>query len=302
MSTIDRAIGRLEGREPPEEPEEEGQPGRPRPEPPSREPARRAPRQPGQTASLSPPTADGERLVVIDPERLSAGGYLVPGGPENRLGEEFQYIKRRVLGNMVRGIGNQERPANLLMVTSALPGEGKTFTSINLAISLTMELDRTVLLIDADIAKGDLSRVFGVHERKGLFDLLESQVGDVGELLVRTSIPNLVILPAGQSRLAVTEKLASRLMASLADELARRYDDRVVLFDSPPILLSSGALALAEHVGQVLLVVEAEKTPLEAVRRAQEQLEHAALTGTILNKARSGGNHQGYGYPYGNGG
>jgi exopolysaccharide/PEP-CTERM locus tyrosine autokinase len=198
---------------------------------------------------------------------------------------------------MVPGILQQERPPNLILITSSVPGEGKTFTSTNLAISIAMEVDHTVLAIDTDIMKRDLSKVFGVVDRPGLFDLLADHTHSLRleDLLIRTSIPNLVILPAGHRREGSTELLASLRMMELTDEIATRYHDRVVLFDSPPVLATTTASALAPQVGQVILVAEAGKTKHETVREALQRLDRVRITGVILNKSKQ---PAGSGYDY----
>ena len=274
-------------------------------------PASVAPSAPAPVAPVSPaaPAARGplpgtpadKAKVVLDFERLAAAGHLIPDASViTRSSEEYQQIKRRLLGNLVEGILNTPRPKNLIMVTSSLPGEGKTFTTVNLALSLTMEVDHTILAIDTDIVKRDLSRAFGVENYPGLYDLLGNDKLRLEDLLVRTSLPNLVLLPAGQDREASTERLASSQMRALTDELASRYHDRVVLFDSPPILATTTAGALAPLVGQLIIVVEAARTKQETVRESLQRLEGVRITGMILNKSRQPATraYDYYGYYY----
>lgn len=232
------------------------------------------------------PTFSNNNFVNIDFARLAAGGFLTPDQPMTRQSEEYQHIKRRVLGNMTSGAFNSSRPSNLILITSSVPGEGKTFTSVNLAISLAMEVDHTILVIDTDIMKRDLSRALGVVDRKGLFDLLASPNLRLEDLLVRTNLRNLVVLPVGTKREGSTELLASMRMRELADEISRRYKDRVVLFDSPPVLATTTASALAPLVGQVVLVAEAGSTKHETIREALQRLDRVTITGVILNKAK----------------
>ncbi len=258
------------------------------------------------TAVAAPPIAPApaetsKNYVTLDFERLAAAGHMVPDASViTRASEEYQQIKRRLLGNMVEGILNTPRPKNLIMVTSSLPSEGKTFTSVNLALSMTMEVDHTILAVDTDIVKRDLSRAFGVEGYPGLYDLLGDDSLRLEDLLIRTSIPNLVILPAGQDRDASTERLASAQMRALTDELAGRYSDRVVLFDSPPILATTTATALAPLVGQLVIVVEAARTKQETVRDSLQRLEGVRITGMILNKSRQPATraYDYYGYYY----
>lgn len=241
-------------------------------------------------ATSAAPSDDGARpgtpRMHIDFDRLAAGGFLVPGQAMTREAEEFQRIKRRLLGNLVAGIYESERPANLILITSSVPGEGKTFVSVNLAISIAMELDRTVLAIDTDIVKRDMSKVFGVVNRRGLFDLLADPSLRLEDLLVRTSISNLTVLPAGNRHANSTEMLASQRMRELSDEIAARYSDRVVLFDSPPVLAMTTATALAPLVGQLVIVAEAGATKQETIRETISRLENVRITGVVLNKSK----------------
>lgn len=233
-------------------------------------------------------TGDNEQRnrVVLDFDRMAAAGFLVPGQPMTREAEEFQRIKRRLLGNMVPGVYESERPANLVLVTSSVPGEGKTFISVNLATSIALEIDRTVLAIDTDIVKRDMSKVFGVVNRPGLFDLLAGEEQRLEDLLVKTSIPNLTVLPAGNRHPHSTEMLASQRMRDLADEIAARYRDRVIVFDSPPVLAMTTASALAPLVGQIAVVCEAGSTKHETIRETLHRLEGVRVTGVILNKSK----------------
>ena len=255
------------------------------------------------TTSPSAPDAAAEArhaspVVSVDFERLAHLGYLVPGQEADSKSEEFQRIKRRILGNMVPGMMQGPLPSNLIMVTSSVPGEGKTFTSLNLAVSMAMEIDRTVLLIDTDILKADLSRLFGAQRRLGLFNLLSQKDLGPQDVLLRTNIPKLVLLPCGMGAEIATERLASEAMRQLADELARRYPDRIIIFDCPPVLAATGAAALAEHVGQVIMVVEAGKTTHEILRHALDALDQVKITGLVFNKSKQSlvGDAYGYGY------
>ena len=190
---------------------------------------------------------------------------------------------------------------NLIMIGSALSGEGKTHTCINLALSIAMEKDRTVLLVDGDVAKPTVSEVFGVADQPGLLDALEDGHAGLHEMLLHTDLPRLRLLPAGRPRPSATELLASDRMRELCHELSERYPDRIVLFDSPPLLATSEASAIAAAVGQVALVVASGVTPRSAVRDALDHLSPEQAVNVILNKQRqaSHGGYYGYGYGYG---
>lgn len=243
-----------------------------------------------------------QQKVVIDFGRLDAAGMLTPDASQGRLADEYRAIKRPLLKN---AFGEGVVPishGNLIMVTSALPGEGKTFTSIGLAISMAQELDRTVLLVEADVAKPAVCQYCGIPEpERGLVDYLADAGTDLSELLMKTNVPKLTILPAGRRHPATAELLGSHAMRDLMDQLATRYPDRVVLFDSPPLLMSNEAVTLSALVGQVIVVVEAARTPQAQVRQAIELLDPEQTVGVVLNKNRTaeGVGHGGYGYGYG---
>jgi receptor protein-tyrosine kinase len=192
--------------------------------------------------------------------------------------------------------GTKVANGNLVMVTSALPGEGKTFTALNLAMSVAMELDTTVLLVDGDVAHPDFPNLLGVPSTPGLLDVLTRDGVDVGDALVRTSIENLAVLPAGMRHRRATELLASEQMAILLRELASRYTDRMIIFDSPPLLATTEARVLATHMGQIVMVVAADRTRQHAVNLALAAIEDCEHVMMVLNKARKTDVGTYYGY------
>jgi receptor protein-tyrosine kinase len=188
------------------------------------------------------------------------------------------------------------------MVTSALPNEGKTFTAVNLALSMANELDRTVLLVDADVARPALPEIFGLPASRGLLDVLQDRNLDIGQFLLRTNIPNLTLLPGGTQTPHATELLASDGMVQVLDEMAKRYSDRIIVFDTPPLLVTTEARALAEHMGQIVLVVKAESTLQSQVAQALAAIEACPVKLAVLNMVESraqGAYGYGYGYGYG---
>jgi exopolysaccharide/PEP-CTERM locus tyrosine autokinase len=193
---------------------------------------------------------------------------------------------------------------NLIMVTSALPGEGKSFTAINLAMSIATELDNTVMLVDADVARPSVLRVLGLEAGPGLLDLVMDETKDLSSMLLRTNIEKLTILPSGTPHSRATELLASDAMIRLLDDMAKRYSDRIIVFDSPPLLLTTEARVLASHMGQIVVVVRAGQTLQADVRQALATIEACPVKLMLLNqvtslfKERSG---YGYGYGYGYG-
>lgn len=238
----------------------------------------------------------------IDLSGLTEKGYLTPGEGRSQLAQEMRRIKRPLLLNIQKDQANPSGnpPANLIMLTSSLPGEGKTFISINLAISLAAELDKRVLLVDADVSKGGITEQLGIQVERGLSDLLY-ETNYIGEDAVLTSnIERLSILPAGGNTDQVDELYASDLMRTITRELALADPDRVIIFDAPPLLATTEAAVLARHMGQVVVIVEANKTPQDAVAHSVAQLEGCANVSMILNKTsqRDSGAY-GYGYAQG---
>lgn len=228
--------------------------------------------------------------------RLRAGGFVTPDAPKSQIADEFRIIKRPILANMHGTGGGKIANGNLVMVTSALPGEGKTFSAVNLAMSVAMELDTTVLLVDGDIAHPELPNLLGVQTSPGLLDLLTRDDIDVGDALVRTNIDNLSVLPAGTPHRRATELLASEQMAMLLRELGSRYPDRMIIFDSPPLLATTEARVLATHMGQIVMVVAADSTRQHAVNLALATIESCENVMLVLNKARKTDVGTYYGY------
>jgi protein-tyrosine kinase len=258
------------------------------------------PQPAADAAPASAPLATpAPRQVELDLERMRASGLVTAAGGRTQLLEDFRIIKRPLLQRAFAARTPGERPANLVMITSSLPGEGKTWTAINLAMSIAMELDHTVLLVEADVARPSVLRTLGVPQQRGLMDVLVDHKLDVADVMLRTNVDTLSILPAGTATPRATELLASSAMSSLLAEIATRYPDRVVIFDSPPLLLTSEARVLASHMGQIAVVVEAEKTTQHAVLEALAQLEGCSNVNLIYNKSRDyPAVNQAYGYHY----
>ena len=236
------------------------------------------------------------KQVELDFERLDAGGIITPKTRRGALVEQFRIIKRPMIMKAAKESASRVPNGNLILVTSAVPGEGKTFTAVNLAMSIAMELDHTVLLVDADPANSDVSHVLGIDVSEGLMDYLVEPSRTLSELLVKTDMAKLTVLPSGHPRGNITELLASDDMRRFIDELARRYSDRIVILDSPPLLAASGASVLAHLAGQTLMVVEAIRTPQSALREALALLKPIHNVGLVLNKSRES---FGPGYQYG---
>jgi exopolysaccharide/PEP-CTERM locus tyrosine autokinase len=233
-------------------------------------------------------------------ERLREKSMLVPGsamGPEIRA--EYRRIKRPLLSNAFGKSAALVDGGNLILVTSSVPGEGKSYNALNLALAIAQERDHTVLLVDADVTKQGVSRMLGIERRRpDLTDLLTSEDLGVGEAMLRTDIPGLVLLPAGKPHEYITEMVASQRMSRLVNELANRYSDRVIIFDGPPLLSTPESPILASLVGQVVFVIEAGKTPHAIIDDALGMLPREKAIGLVLNKSESISNRGGYYYNY----
>lgn len=235
------------------------------------------------------------RSVEIDIEKIQAAGMVTPFGERTHIAEEFRLIKRPLLLNAFEKGANAIRNGNVIMVASSRSGEGKTFMAVNLAMSIASERDLTVLLIDADVAKPDIPNVLGFEADLGLVDLIADDRIDMSEVIMRTNIENLSVMPAGRPHHLATELLASERMGNLVSELSLRYPERVVIMDSPPALLSSVAGVLALNVGQTLFVVEAERTSQTAVDSAIGLVSACKNINLLLNKSRPLGGGERFG-------
>lgn len=237
-----------------------------------------------------------ERTVVIDRDALRAMGLLPPVTVERQIASQYQHIKRPLVIAATGKSGNSIANGHLIMLASALPGEGKTFTSINLALSLALEKDIEVLLVDADVAKPHVSRLFGLQAERGLLDLLVDGNLHAESVILPTNIPGLSMLPAGKQIENATELLASDRMEQVVAQLAGDSGRRIVLFDSPPLLLSTESRAIVPVVGQVVLVVRAESTSQKAVTDALEMIGEAKPVSLILNQSNEPPSKGYYGY------
>ncbi|QYF95055.1 XrtA-associated tyrosine autokinase [Massilia sp. PAMC28688] len=242
------------------------------------------PQQPQQPPE--PAARAARRHVELDLNHMRDSGMVTAAVGRTALVEDFRIIKRPLIKKALAERAPGERPGNLIMITSSLPGEGKTYCAINLAMSIAMELDHTVLLVDADVARPSVLRVLGLPAQRGLMDLLLDEKLDMSEVMLRTNVDTLSILSAGTSNARATELLASKTMSDFVNEIANRYPDRIVIFDSPPLLLTSEAHVLASHMGQIVVVVEAETTTQHAVQESLRQLEGCSNVNLIYNKTR----------------
>jgi len=246
------------------------------------------------------PARTPTKRVELDLAHMRDSGMVTAAGGRTTLVEDFRIIKRPLIKRAFAERTPGDKPGNLIMITSSLPGEGKTYCAINLAMSIAMELDHTVLLVDADVARPSVLRVLGLPAQRGLMDILLDDKLDLADVMLRTNVDTLSILAAGTSNARATELLASQSMSTFVTEIANRYPDRIVIFDSPPLLLTSEAHVLASHMGQIVVVVESETTTQHAVKESLRQLEGLANVNLIYNKTREfPGVEETYDYHYG---
>lgn len=246
---------------------------------------------------LKSTTREPVRVIVKD--RLKDANMLVPGSQlDERFLDEYRRIKRPLLANAFGKTASLVAQGNLILVTSSIPGEGKTHTAANLALSIAQEKDHTVLLVDCDVNRHGISRLFGLTNKPGLVDVLENDGLTIADVMLRTDIPELSIISAGKSHEYVTELLASQKMTDFISELASRYDDRVIILDGPPLLPTPQTQVLAGLVGQIVFVIEAGKTPQMLVNEALELLPKEKATNLVMNKSEGISNRGGYYYGY----
>ncbi|HEY1327942.1 MAG TPA: XrtA-associated tyrosine autokinase [Casimicrobiaceae bacterium] len=231
-----------------------------------------SPREPGE-----------ERRIDLGLPKLRSMGFVTPDSGATKIADEFRVIKRPIIRNALGLDGTRIKHGNLVMVTSALPREGKTFTSVNLALSIAMEFNSTVLLVDGDVAHPTLPSLLDVPSAPGLLDLLTGGA-NVGDALIKTNVERLSLLPAGSRHPRATELLASAQMGALLAELSERYRDRIIVFDSPPLLATTEARVMAMHMGQIVMVVAADQTTQHAVSQALATIESCDVVLMLLNK------------------
>ncbi|HET6183086.1 MAG TPA: hypothetical protein VFA03_05770 [Acetobacteraceae bacterium] len=243
---------------------------------------------------LGAPASD----VPAIPMALLGKAGLVSGGTELKMSvEELWLAQRPVLRTAFGTLGPYEgAPLNLIMVTSARPGEGKSFAALNLAGSIARQGDHPVLLVDADMKHRSLSMTFGLGEASGLFDLAEADDLDHARMIVPTELPGLSFLPSGRSRTRSTDLLSRRHTGALVQGFAREHPERLVLIDTAPCLALGDASALAALVGQIIVVVEAERTQRAELEKALELLHECPNIWLLLNKSRHTASSIRYGY------
>jgi protein-tyrosine kinase len=242
---------------------------------------------PGAPRAATQADADGRAPLPtppsVDASALRRCGMSDWSGGRSRISEEFRLVQRQILHT---AFGPDARPgfSNLLMVTSARPGEGKSFTALNLAGSISRLGDHHVLLIDADPKRDSLCRALGLAEQRGLLDLAADPKLDPGPLMARTPAERLSILPAGRERQRGAQLFSTRNMTRLIQDLGCRYADRLLILDASPCLSTSDPAVLAPIVGQILFVVEAQKTQRDEVEASLDLIQACPNIALMLNK------------------
>jgi protein-tyrosine kinase len=252
--------------------------------------------------AMQPPTVNGPEdstktanRLAIDVKALRAGGYLPELAKDRQFADHYRRIKRPLIEKALSGDSAVGEP-RIIMVASAVPGDGKTFTSINLAFSMAQERDISVLLVDSDVAKHHVTDIFALRERKGLLDALTDQSLDPETLVVPTSSPGFSILPVGSRVEGTAELVSSNRMRQVVTSLCARNPRRILLLDSPPLLITNEGRALVKLAGQVVLVVRAGETPRHAVQAAIAMFDEKQAGGVILNQVTVGFTEGYYGY------
>jgi len=243
---------------------------------------------------------DISRSIELDLEDLEQRHFVSLSSKRRAINEEFSVIKRKLINNAFGQLSSSLKHPNLILVSSSRPGEGKTFTSVNLALSIALEQDKTVLLVDADVLRPQVAKTLGFESGIGLTDYLSSDDIDVQDIILSTNVERLKIIPAGRAHHLSTELLASKKMAELVDEFATRYKDRIVLFDAPPLLGVNETAVVAMMCGQALIVLEENKSKLAEIEQSIALIPPEIAVGFVINKAhRTQVGEYGYGYYYG---
>jgi exopolysaccharide/PEP-CTERM locus tyrosine autokinase len=249
---------------------------------------------PRPLAAPFPEPPEAAKHMTLDIAKMRANGYLPEESRDRQFADHYRRIKRPLIDRVYEETDGTDM--RVIMVTSALPGDGKTFTSINLAMSMALERDVSVLLIDCDVAKRHVSDIVGMRREVGLLDALVDESVDVESLVVQTNLRGLSILPAGKPVEATTELLSSNRMRQIIANLFVRNPRRILLLDSPPLLITNEGRALLKIAGQLALVVRAGHTPRHAVQEALALFDPEKPGGMILNHVTKSGGEGLYGY------
>ncbi|MCC5451136.1 XrtA-associated tyrosine autokinase [Rheinheimera sp. UJ51] len=239
-------------------------------------------------------------IITLNLDALRQKNFVSLSAERRLINEEYRVIKRKILNNAFGQLSTTLHHPNLVLVSSSRPGEGKTFTSINLALSMALEQDKTILLVDTDVLRPSVSKTLNLNLEYGLTEYLLSDSLSVEDIIYSTNVDRLKIIGAGQPHHLSTELLASEKMLKLSREFAERYPDRLVIFDAPPLLGVNETAVLAAMCGQAIIVVEENRSKVSEIEQAASLLPENLAVGFVINKAhRNQGKGYGYGYYYG---
>ncbi|WNO60701.1 XrtA-associated tyrosine autokinase [Rheinheimera sp. MMS21-TC3] len=253
-----------------------------------------------QTGANKGVATSSKTTINIDLDELERKNFVSLSSDRRLINEEYRVIKRKLINNAFGGLSSTLKHPNLILVSSSRPGEGKTFSAINLALSIALEQDKTVLLVDSDVLRPKVSKTLNINHEVGLTDYLQSEEIQVTDIIINTNIERLKIVTAGSPHHLSTELLASERMLMLVNEFASRYPDRIVIFDAPPLLGVNETSVMASMCGQAVIVVEENRSKLAEIEQAVSLLPKDIAIGFLINKAhRNQGKGYGYGYYYG---
>jgi receptor protein-tyrosine kinase len=224
--------------------------------------------------STTGPIESSNSTIHINLDGLEQSGFVSMSSARRLVNEEFRSIKRKLLSNAFGPLSESLNNCNVIMVSSSKPNEGKTFTAINLALSIALEQDKTVLLVDADVLRPSIMKTFNAPFEKGLMEYLLGECQSLSDVIYKTNVENLRIIPAGKSHHLSSELLASEKMSEVVNEFSNRYSDRVVIFDTPPLLGINETSILANLAGQAIIVVEEGKTTITDLEESLSQMNN----------------------------
>ncbi|HBK09244.1 MAG TPA: hypothetical protein DDZ81_25865 [Acetobacteraceae bacterium] len=242
--------------------------------------------EPGLTQrafNADPTSALLQGPASVDAVSLERAGMVDWSRTRTRISEEFRLVQRQIIRSAF-GPGAEPGFSNLLLVTSARPGEGKSFMSTNLSGSIARQGDHHVLLVDADSKRDSICYNLGLAQARGLLDLAANPKLDPAPLIVKTPIERLSILPVGRERERSAELFSTKEMTRLIQSLGRRYADRLLILDAPPCLSTSDPAVLAQVVGQILFVVEADRTQRDEIEASLDLIQACPTITMVLNK------------------
>lgn len=246
---------------------------------------------------------EGNEEIALNLEQLSEKGMVDNSAERRLINEEYRAIKRKILSNAFGPLSKTLERSNVVMVTSSKPGEGKTFTAVNLALSIASEQDKTVLLVDADVLRPNVMKTLGLSNREGLIEYLLGERKSISDIMLSTNIPKLKLIAAGKSHHLSNELLASDVMRSTVDEFSTRYKDRIVIIDTPPLLGINETYVLANLAGQAIVVCEEGRSKIHDIKNSVAHLNPEMAIGFVVNKSLRRENGPGYyGYYYGSDG